>query len=54
MTPGADTIQKGVGYTLTFAVAACLILAWVLTAPLLRWGVLLTDYYRQRSQPQIR
>jgi hypothetical protein len=53
MITGAETLQKSVGYVLTVALAACLILAWVLTAPLLRWGVALSDYYRKWFDPEI-
>ena len=40
-------MQKGVGYILTVAVAVCLIVAWILTAPLLRWGVWWGDFFRR-------
>jgi hypothetical protein len=53
MLSGAETLQKGVGYILTAALAACLILAWILTAPLLRWGVALSDYYRKRFHSEL-
>jgi hypothetical protein len=53
MLTGPETFQKGVGYVLTGALAACLILAWILTAPLFRWGVALSDYYRKRFQSEV-
>jgi hypothetical protein len=53
MLSGAETFQKSVGYMLTAALATCLILAWILTAPLLRWGVAMSDYYRKRFHSEI-
>jgi len=50
-----DTFQKllhfgfrASGYVVTVGLAACLILAWLLTAPLLRCGVYMSVFYRNR------
>jgi len=48
MSTGAGAFLKGVGYALTAMVAVCLIIAWILTSPLFRWGVFLSDCYRKR------
>jgi hypothetical protein len=48
MMPNEGAFQRGAGYALTLAVAAFLIVAWILTAPFIRWGVSLGDYYRKR------
>jgi hypothetical protein len=45
---GTETFQKGVSIALTMLLAAFLVLAWVVTAPLVQWCVMLSDYYRER------
>lgn len=51
----SDTFQqllrfgfRASGYVVTVGLVACLILAWILTAPLLRCGVYLSDAYRKQ------
>jgi hypothetical protein len=42
------------GYFLTIGLVMLLILAWILTEPLLRWCVHLSDLYRIRFVPKIK
>jgi hypothetical protein len=44
---------RAIGYVITFGLAACLILVWVLTAPLIRCGVYLSDRYHARFEPKM-
>jgi len=44
---------RAIGYIVTIGLAACLILAWVLTAPLIRCGVYLSDRYHARFEPKM-
>ena len=48
MIINGGTLQRGLGYVLTVTVAACLILAWLLTSPLIRWAICATDFYHNR------
>jgi hypothetical protein len=52
MLAGIGAFQRVIGYVLTAGVVACLILAWMMTAPLLRCGVYLSDLYRRRIQSE--
>jgi hypothetical protein len=49
-----DAFQRGVGWVLTAALAAFLIAAWILTAPLFRGGTFLGDLYRKRFNPEMK
>ena len=44
---------RAIGYIVTFGLAACLILAWILSAPLIRCGVYLSDRYHARFEPKM-
>lgn len=48
MLTGIGAFQRVIGYVLMIGVATFLILAWILTSPLMRWGVFLGDRYRKR------
>ena len=56
-----DSLQKlvrfgfrAIAYVLTIGLAAFLILAWILTDPLLHWGVYLSDLIRMRFNPTMK
>jgi uncharacterized membrane protein len=40
------------GYLFTSLVAGTLIMAWILTSPLLRCGIYLSDLYRRQQKPK--
>jgi len=53
----SDAVQKllgfgfqAIGYVVTISLAAFLILAWILTAPLFRLGVCLSDFTASMRQ----
>ena len=40
--------QKAAAYILTFGFGVCLVLTWVVTAPLFSWGDYFTAMYRRK------
>ena len=45
---------RATGYVATVGLAAFLILVWILTEPLLHWGVYLSDFIRMRFNPTMK
>lgn len=52
MLTGIGAFQRILSYLLTAGVVVCLLLAWIMTEPLLRCGVYLGDLYRKRFQAE--
>jgi low affinity Fe/Cu permease len=49
-----NRVTSAMGCILTLVVAAGLVLAWIVTAPLFNWGVCLRDSYRSRFDSKIK